>query len=100
MELTDQVKLAIMLLKKRRFSNAYDLCKVLSRIFNIINCQEIILYLLEEKFVDIEKIEYQVKHFLVTAKGFEFEQERKDEFISFLKSEYPHEYLFIDNLIS
>jgi hypothetical protein len=98
MELTKQSILALLLMRKGKFANAYDLCRALSRIFGLINCSEIISLIIKEKYVTVEKIEYGVEYFSLTIFGQMALDKMYEEFVIELKNQYVEEHKFIDSL--
>lgn len=90
--------LSLLLIGNNSFANSYDLCRVLSRLFGLINCHEIIQSLEEENFIIINKIEYGVEHFTISDEGFTFVNKNKERLISELKVDFPQEADFVVNI--
>ena len=93
--------LAILILKNENFADAYQLCKVMSWKFGILNCSEIIGRIESKGYVLVTYPKSQtLKFFSLTSEGRKMIQEKVNSLIAVLKDEYPSEADFINKLSS
>ena len=79
------------------FSNAYGLCRFLSRKFEIFECTEVINGLISHDYVTCISME-GVKQFFMTQKGEEIANENRYKIIEILKNSFPQEKELIETL--
>lgn len=81
------------------FSNSYNLCRVLSRIFGLVNCQEIISHLKEQDYIEVGNTNYGVDEYLIKDTGRQKINLNKVNFIKDLLQAFPGEKDFILKLL-
>ena len=92
--------LALIIVRNKNFSNAYQLCKVLAWKFGIINCSEIIQRVEQKRFVFTTYPESDtLKFFKVTENGEALIQNKKNELTLVLKNEFGNQIDFIEKLL-
>lgn len=99
MNLKKENYLSLLIISNNAFANGYKLCGILSRLFGLINCSELIKSLKNQDFVIVDKVEYGVSYFSISNKGHAFLKENK-QLIEELKVDFPQENEFIANLVS
>lgn len=79
------------------FSNAYGLCRFLSRNFEIFDCTEVINNLISHNYVTCISME-GVKQFFITQKGEEIVNNNRYWVVERLKKLFPKEIELIETL--
>jgi DNA-binding PadR family transcriptional regulator len=91
--------LALLIINNENFSDAYQLCKVLSWKFGVINCSEIINRIEARRYIiTAYPKSTTLKFFSLTSEGRNRLQEEIDPLIRILREEFPEEVDFIDKL--
>jgi hypothetical protein len=89
--------LALMIIEKgESFASSYDLCKMLAWKFKVINCHEIIKYLIDSNYITAEYTN-SIGKFKLTDLGKKFVQENRNETIEKLRQSYPEELIIINS---
>jgi hypothetical protein len=93
--------LAILIINNRNFADAYQLCKVLSWKFGILNCSEIINRIEAKRYVITTYPKSDtLKFFSITLEGSKKLQEEISSLVKILREEFPEKIDFIDKLSS
>lgn len=83
--------LALMVIKKGgSFSNSYWLCKFLSRMFDVFNCDEIIKNLIEYKYVTYV-VSDGVEIFQLSEKGMDIMDRNYERILNILFEKFPEQ---------
>lgn len=91
----------LLIISNKNFSNSYQLCKVLSWRFDIINCSEIITRVERRNLVDISyPVSKTLEHFSLTTVGKQLLTEESLSLAKILKVEFSGQIDFINNLLS
>ena len=95
----DEDILALLICSNNNFADAYQLCKVLSWKFGIINCSEIIQRIILKGYVTVTYPKSPtLKCFALTEEGKVQRDERSNLLIKKLKEELPDLRDFVDRL--
>lgn len=93
--------LALLIINNKNFSNAYNLCRILARWFDIINCSEIIDRIkMKEYIVTTYPVSKTLEHFALTLKGRNKIEQEMALLVDVLKEDFPDKFEFIEKLSS
>lgn len=99
MKNTEEEILALLIVNKKSFANAYQLCKILAWKFKLINCDEIIKRIKQKNYVECSfPISKTLTYFQITDGGKIILSENYLSLIETLKIEYPEEIKFVSKL--